>query len=151
MISEFDKLNPQEKELLIKAPVLLSVLAACSGHTINKAQKSDAVKLAHIKTFSAVPELQPYYKEVEKNFKHYFEQIAEQYSPFDEVQRHLLKQEINSVHKIIGKLAPTYGSLLSKSLERYVSHVKRATYSIFQDFIFPLVMLDLKDGNFKSF
>ena len=146
MIAQLDKLNPKEQELLIKAPVLLSVLASCSEHVINKAQKSDAIKLAHIKTFTAVPELQPYFKEAEKNFKENFEQIAEQYYPFDEVHRNLLKLEIQNIQKIIAKLNPSYGKALSKSLERYTIHVKRATYSIFQDFIFPLALLDLKDS-----
>ena len=146
MIAQLEKLNPKEQELLIKAPVLLSVLASSSEHVINKTQKSDAIKLAHIKTFTAVPELQPYFKEAEKNFKEYFEEIAKQYYPFDEVHRNLLKLEIQNIQKIIAKLSPSYGKALSKSLERYTIHVKRATYSIFQDFIFPLAMLDLKDS-----
>jgi hypothetical protein len=145
MIAQFEKLTPQEQELLIKAPVLLSVLASCSERGINKAQKSDAIKLAHIKTFTAIVELQPYFKLVEKSFKEHFEQIAEQYYPIDDDHRNLLKLEIQNIQKIIAKLNPSYGRALSKSLERYTIHVKRATYSIFQDFIFPLALLDLKD------
>ena len=151
MISEFEKLNLQEQELLIKAPVLFSVLTSCSEHVINKAQKSDAIKLAHIKTFTAETELKPYYKEVEINFKDYFECISEQYYPFDESHRHLLKLEIKNVQKIIQKLPSSYATLLSKSLERYAIHVKRAAYSVFQDFIFPLAMLDLRSGNSNTF
>ena len=146
MIPQFEELNGKEQDLLIRAPVLLSVLASCSENAINKNQKADAIKLAHIKTFTAVPELQPYFKEVEKNFKEHFEQIAEQYYPFDNVHRNLLKLEIQNIQEIIAKLNPSYGKALSKSLERYTIHVKRATYSIFQDFIFPLAMLDLKDN-----
>jgi hypothetical protein len=145
MIPQLAKLSPREQELLIKAPVLFSVLASCSDHGINKTQKSDAIKLAHIKTFTALPELQPYFKEAEKNFKEHFEQVAEQYYPFDEDHRNLLKLEIRKVQDIISKLSPSYGTALIKSLERYAIHVKRATYSIFQDFIFPLAMLDLRD------
>jgi hypothetical protein len=151
MIAQFEKLAPQEQELLIQAPVLLSVLASCSEHAINKAQKSDAIKLAHIKTFTAIAELQPYFKEVEKNFKEHFEQIAEQYHPFDNIHRNLIKLEIQNIQKIISKLNPSYGKALSKSLERYTVHVKRATYSIFQDFIFPLAMLDLKNSQSPTF
>ena len=125
-------------------------MASCSEHVINKTQKADAIKLAHIKTFTAVPELQPYFKEVEKNFKEHFEEIAEQYYPFDEVHRNLLKMEIKNIQKIIAKLRPTYAKALSKSLERYAIHVKRATYSIFRDFIFPLAMPDLKDNPYSG-
>jgi pyruvate/2-oxoacid:ferredoxin oxidoreductase beta subunit len=150
MIPQFEKLTLREKELLIKAPVLLSVLASCSDHGINQKQKADAIKLAHIKTFTALPELQPYFKEVERNFKEHFEQAAEQYYPFDERQRHLLKMEIKKIQEIIIRLNPGYAAALNKSLERYVIHVKKATYSIFRDFIFPLAMPDLKDNPYVS-
>src|ERR1700676_15976 len=106
MIPQFEELNGKEQDLLIRAPVLLSVLASCSENAINKNQKADAIKLAHIKTFTAVPELQLYFKEVEKNFKEHFEQIAEQYYPFDDVHRNLLKLEIQNIQKIIAKLKP---------------------------------------------
>lgn len=151
MIAQLEKLDPEEQELLINAPVLLSVLASCSEQVINKTQKSDAIKLAHIKTFTAVPELQPYFKEAEKDFKEHFEQIAGQYYPFDGARRNLLKLEIQKIQKIIAKLSPSYGKALSKSLERYTIHVKRATFSIFQDFIFPLAMLELKDNQSAKF
>jgi hypothetical protein len=146
MIAQLQNLNPQEQDFLIKAPALLSVLASCSERTINKTQKIDAIKLAHIKTFTAIPELQPYYKAAENNFKENFEQIAHQYYPYDEAHRYLLKLEIGNIQKIIAKLDPSFGTALTKSLERYTIHVKRATYSIFQDFIFPLAMLDLRDS-----
>ena len=104
MIPQFEKLTPREQELLVKAPVLLSVLASCSEHGINQKQKADAIKLAHIKTFTALPELQPYFREAEKNFKEHFEEAAERYYPFDEEQRSLLKMEIKNIYEIISRL-----------------------------------------------
>ncbi len=150
MISQFEKLTPREQELLIKAPVLVSVLASCSEHGINQKQKADAIKLAHIKTFTALPELQPYFKEAEKNFKEHFEEATKRYYPFDEERRHMLKMEIKKIREIIHRLDPVYAMALSKSLERYVIHVKRATYSIFRDFIFPLAMPDVKDNPYTN-
>jgi hypothetical protein len=150
MIPQFEKLTLREQELLIRAPVLLSVLASCSERGINQKQKADAIKLAHIKTFTAVPELQPYFREVERNFKEYFEEAAEQYYPFDEEHRRLLKTEIRKIQEIITRLNPSFAAALNKSLERYVIHVKRATYSVFRDFIFPLAMPDLKDNPYTG-
>jgi hypothetical protein len=146
MIPQFEQLSLPERELLIKAPVLISVLASCSEHAINKTQKADAIKLAHIKTFTAVPELQPYFKEAEKDFKEQFETTAEQYYPYDDAKRDLLKVEIKKAEQIISGLNPSYAVALRKSLERYAIHVKRSTYSIFRDFIFPMAMQDLRDG-----
>ncbi|HEY2350014.1 MAG TPA: hypothetical protein VGH64_13410 [Puia sp.] len=150
MIPHFEKLSPREQELLIKAPVLLSVLASCSEHGINQKQKADAIRLAHIKTFTALPELQPYFKEVEKNFKEHFEEAAERFYPFNEEQRHRLKMEIRNIRDIISRLDPAFALILGKSLERYVIHVKKATYSVFRDFIFPLAMPDLKDNPYTN-
>jgi hypothetical protein len=83
MINQFSRLTPQEQELLLKAPALVSVLTACSYNEVNKAQKADAVKLSHLKTYTADPLLRDYYKEVEKEFKNQFEAIAGEYYPFD--------------------------------------------------------------------
>jgi hypothetical protein len=146
MIPQFEKLSQREQDLLIKAPAYLSVLASCSENAINKVQKADAIKLAHIKTFTAIPELQPYFREAEKNFKEHFEEIAARYFPFDELRRNLLKMEIKNIENIIAKLGPNYAKALNKSLERYAIHVKRATYSVFRDFIFPLAMPDLRNN-----
>ncbi len=151
MIPQFEKLNKQEQELLIKAPVLISVLASCSDHTINKMQKADAIKLAHIKTFTAIPELQPYFKEAEKNFKEDFEETAKMYYPFDNTRRDLLKMEIKKVQEAIVRLNPIFARNLTRSLERYAGHVKRATHTVFRDFIFPLAMFDLKDNQSPVF
>jgi hypothetical protein len=143
MIPQFQKLSVQEQEQLMNAPVLFSVLASCSDNMINKAQKADAIKLAHIRTFTAMPMLQPYFKEVEIGFKEHFEAVAAQFYPFDDAHRDLLKMEISKVEDTIRKLDHSYGTALSKSLERYANHIKRATYSIYQDFMFPIAILGL--------
>ena len=105
MISQFEKLTHHgNRSFLVKSNValaLLSVLASCSEHGINQKQKADAIKLAHIKTFTALPELQPYFKEAEKNFKEHFEEATERYYPFDEERRRLLKMEIKKIREII--------------------------------------------------
>ena len=144
MIAHLEKLTEAEQELLLRAPVLMSVLASCSGGEVNKQQKTEAIKLSHIKTFTAIPLLQPFYKEVERNFQDDFESVALAYFPFDDKKRNDLKKAIEKVQHILKKLDPEYAELLGKSLERYANHVKRATHSIFRDFVFPMIILDMK-------
>jgi len=140
MIKQFEKLTTEEQCLLYKAPILVSVLASSSLNeiTINKSQKADAIKLAHLKTFTAMPLLISYYGEVEKNFKEEFEAAINKYFPFDEAKRNELKKEMDKVSLVIDKLDKEYAEALSRSFERYAKHVKKAAHSIFQDFIFPL-------------
>ena len=145
MVNEFRKLTNEERALLYKAPVLLSVLTSCSYNDINQIQKRDAIKLAHLKTFTADPLLIPYYEEVEKNFESQFEAIAQKYYPFDDAQRLALKAEIEKVAEIISKLDNRYANILKKSFQSYVTHVKRSIHSVFQDFLFPLHIPGLND------
>ncbi|MEO5999566.1 MAG: hypothetical protein ABIN89_22415 [Chitinophagaceae bacterium] len=145
MIKQFEKLTMEEQELLFKAPVLVSVLASSSFKTVNKIQKADAIKLAHLKTFTAIPLLIPYYTEVEKDFKEQFEEVQKQYFPFDEVKRNALKKEMDRVNLVIEKLEKEYAMALYKSLEKYARHVKRATHTVFVDFIFPVPIPGLTD------
>lgn len=145
MIKQFEKLTMEERSLLFKAPVLVSLLASCSFNKVNKDKKADAIKLSHLKTFTATPLLLPYYTEVEKHFKEQFEAGITHYLPFDEAKRNDIKKEIERVNLVIRKLDKEFGRLLHSSLEGYARHVNKAAHSVFQDFIFPVPIPGLTD------
>ena len=145
MVNQFEKLTPEERDLLFKAPVLVSVLASCSHNEVNKSQKADAIKLAHFKTFTAAPLLLPYYIEVGKTFREQFDATVNKYFPFDETNRTALKKEINMANLVISKLDKEYAKILFKSLEKYAKHVNKAGHSIFENFIFPIPIPGLTD------
>ncbi len=145
MIRQFENLTEEERELLFKAPVLVSVLASCSFNEVNKVKKADAIKLSHLKTFTANPILLFYYGEVEKNFKELFEAAIRKYFPFDAAKRIALKREMVQVNHVIEKLDKNYAQALNESLEKYTNHVKRAGHTVFVDFIFPLPMPGLTE------
>ena len=138
MIKQFEKLTNEERELLYKAPVYVAVLASCSFNEVNKVRKADAIKLAHLKTFTAANLLLPYYTEVEKTFEEQFEWAVKKYYPFDDVKRYELKKEIEAVNLVIAKLDREYAFMLHGSLVKFEKHVKKADHSVFQDFIFPM-------------
>ncbi len=113
MIKEFRKLTIEERELLLKAPELVSALAASWSHEISSAQKADAIKMAHLKTFTANPLLISYYGEVEKNFKKYFDETVKGFAPFTDLKRESLKEEINELNKVIFKLNKEFAIVLN--------------------------------------
>lgn len=139
MIEQFKHLTQEEKEILLKAPILLSVLSASWDHEISKKEKADIIELEHIKTFSAIPLLIPYYKEVEQKFKKYFEETITKYSPFDDAKQESLKKEINLLNTVIDKLDKGFAQKLHTSLTSYAEHVKKADEnSLLMNFIFPI-------------
>lgn len=138
MIKQFERLTEEERQLLYEAPVLLSVLASCTINKVNKGQKADAIKLAHLKTFTAAPLLLSYYAEVEKGFKEQFEYAVEKYFPFDETKLNEIKKELHKINFVISKLDKEYAVVLHASLDKFAKHLKKARHSIFEGFIFPL-------------
>ena len=143
MIKEFKTLTTEEKTTLFKAPAIVSVLTLSSFKEITKAQKDNAVKLAHVKTFTEHSLLLSYYEEVNKNFKKYFEDCIEEFFPFNAANCMALRKEMNKVDMVIDKLDSIYGGLLRKSLDGYARHVNNAAHNVFQDLIFPVTFSKL--------
>jgi len=137
MLKQFENLTAEEQELLFTAPVLVSVMSSCSYNNVNQLKKEDAIKLSHIKTFTADPMLISYYIEAEKNFKEKFEATVSRYYPFDHEKRDELLHEINKVNAIIGKLDTKFANTLRRSLDLYAKHVRNA-HSVIRDFMFPI-------------
>src|SRR6478609_11963673 len=123
MIKQFNNLTPLEYDMLIKAPILISVLVSCSEKQVNKTQKNDAIKLAHLRTFTAPPELQQYYSEVDRIFKKEFEASLKNYYPFDEEKLATLIDSLQTTKQVIKKLPADYAKVLTRSLESYTTHV----------------------------
>ena len=145
MIRQFENLLPAEAHVLLKAPALISVYAACSAKGINPAQKADAVKLAHLKTFTAHPALIPFYREVDHHFKEEFEEAVKEYMPFDNEKMERLKEKIERIKFIVKKLDPEFAKVLLRSFEKYERHVRRSAHSVVEDFIFPIPIPGLSD------
>ncbi len=142
MISEFQKLTPKEQSLLFSAPAIVSILAASATGEINEWGKADAIRLAHIKTFSAHPMLIQYYQEVEKDFERNFEYLVKVYSPFNDSSRELLGIKVEKINAVLEKLDPEFAVTLHTSLSAYADHVKKAYKGLVVNFLFPFPILE---------
>ncbi|MDE3212173.1 MAG: hypothetical protein KGM98_02985 [Bacteroidota bacterium] len=145
MTKIFKNLSLDDQELLLKVPVLISLYVSSSDHIISKKERADAVKFAHIKSFSSIPSLIIFYKELDLNFQSIFEQQSEKYYPFDEVQRRQLNQDISDTLIIAKKLDPTVEKELLDSFSEYAKNVKKATRGDLINFLIPLPLPGLTD------
>jgi hypothetical protein len=141
----FENLAHEELELLYQAPVLLSVQVSCSENGVDKNQKADAIRLAHLKSFTANPKLLSYYSKVDKVFKERFETALQKYCPLNADNQQQLRKEMDKINAVINKLDPSYQFLLRKSLDKYATHVRKANHSVVQDFIIPIPIPGLTD------
>src|SRR5579864_5340680 len=104
MLKEINKLEPEDASIILQAPALLSVMAACSEKGTNIAEKVDAIRMSHLRTFTAEFQLLDYYREVEKTFVEQFEALAKKYYPMDDKNRKALERELIKLNKAISKL-----------------------------------------------
>ena len=145
MLKEINKLEPEDASIILQAPALLSVMAACSEKGTNIAEKVDAIRMSHLRTFTAEFQLLDYYREVEKTFVEQFEALAKKYYPMDDKNRKALERELIKLNKAISKLGARNESIMHKSLNSYVAHVKKAGRSVFFDFFFPVPIEGITD------
>src|SRR5437764_14930407 len=101
MIPQFEKLSSEEQLLLFRAPVYVSILASCSTDHVNQKQKANAIKLAHLKTFTAKPVLLSYYREVDKIFKDEFEAAVQKYAPCSDEGRQAVLLQLHKVNRVM--------------------------------------------------
>ena len=134
MKTGFIQLSKDEIALLLKAPAIISFLAAIGTGEINQWRKVGAIKIAHLKTFTSCRLLTSYYKEVERVFERNYEMITQKYIPFDELSRTGVQIETDSVSNIIEKLDPEFADELRTSLVEYTEHVKRMYRNLIVNF-----------------
>ncbi len=142
-MKQFNTLTKDEKEALLKFPAYISLLAANNDGLLDKAEKKEAFKLEHIKTFSADPLLKEFYREADKVFKNNLEMLNKNLPEGRDRREATIKYELVKLEKIILKLGEDYTSAMHRSMKSFKDHVSKAHHNVLIDFIFPLPMKGL--------
>ncbi len=137
-MKQFNTLTKDEKEALLKFPAYISLLAADTDGLLDKAEKKEAIKLEHIKTFSADPLLKEFYREADKVFKNNLEMLDKNLPEGRESKEATIKFELAKLEKIILKLGEDYTAAMYRSMKSFKDHVSKAHHNVLVDFIFPV-------------
>jgi hypothetical protein len=144
-MTPFNTLTKQEMEALLKFPAYITLLAANSDGVLDKTEKKEALKLEHIKTFSADPLLAEFYEEVDKVFKNNLEQLDKNLPKEKSSREAAIKNELLKLENIISKLGDDYISVMHRSMKSFKDHVSKAHHNVLIDFIFPMPIKGLLD------
>jgi hypothetical protein len=136
-MKEFEHLKASERELLYRAPALVSLLAASLDGEVSEKERTEAVKLAHLRTFTSEPVLHPYYEEVEKVFESQFDQMHRDLPTKVDEREHIIQEELKKLNPILQKLDNHLSRALRISLRTYAKHVSKAQRNALQYFILP--------------
>lgn len=138
MENELKKLSQDDLYLLLKAPAIVSFMAAATEGKMDEKEKADAIELSHLRTYTSEEMLQPYYKEVEKNFKAELNELIRNYSLMDEEKKRELQDKMEKINAIINKLDPAFALSLKESLNTYAKHVANIHRTFLEYFVFPM-------------
>ncbi len=142
------EISNEEKEKLYRAPVVFAVLAALSadGKITNK-ERSEAIKLAHLRTHTSPSFLHSYYEEVDKIFETEFNKLENQLPANENEQKEFLQKNLEELRTIMQKLDKDYSIHLTQSLKSFARHIFHAESHFLEYFILPVIMNELE----KSF
>lgn len=146
MSTEIAKLNPTDKEILLRAPAIVALLAAVSDDgVVSESEKSESIKLAHLRTYTSKPILHNYYKEVDEVFEKF---LTEEYRALPEEwkakEKHL-ETRLLDLNAVLPKLDKVYAEELVLSLKSFAKHVFKSNSNFLQSFLLPIFTSKLND------
>jgi hypothetical protein len=127
MINEFKILRDDEIAVLLKAPVLVSILIAGADDKIDKSEIAQAVDIANTKQSRAREQLIEYYREVGKDFHAKFEKFVEEMPDSADGRSEIITKELRKLNHILPKIENKFAIKLHASLKDMAKKVAEAS------------------------
>lgn len=140
-----ETLTPTEKEMLLKFPAYISLLAANNDEGLDETERKSALKFSHLKTYSCDPLLLNFYQEADKEFEKNISSLDEELPKGKDEREKTIKIELLKLEIILKKLGKDYAIAMHNSMTSFKDHVSKAHRSILESFIFPLPIKGLTD------
>lgn len=130
MITEFNNLNEEEVELLLKAPILVSILIAGADGKIDKSEIKEAVELSKAKQKRARRDLIDYYVEVGTDFEDKIKVLINQFPSDASERNNSIEKELKGLNTILPKLDIHFSKELYASLKDIAKKIAEASGGI---------------------
>lgn len=149
----FQQLSDTELNELLDAPVWLSLLAAYSGDgTVSRDERAEAVKLAHLRTFTSPKSLREFYSKVDERFERRFDKLNARLPENNENRILFIEAQVKHCHKLLReKVDKDLAVEIEESIASFYNHVFKADRSFFQYFALPIISGRLDKSNEYDF
>ena len=127
MIKEFNKLNEEEQDLLIKAPAMITIMIAGADDDIDEKETDKAKRLAKFKAISGDHLLMPYYSEVQAQFQNNLIDLVKDYPDMAELRNPIIAKQLSMINNILPKLPKDFAIEIYKSLKSFSKNVAEAS------------------------
>jgi hypothetical protein len=126
MIEQIQHLNQEEQELVLQAPLYVSLLIAGADGDFNSEEKKRIVQLVHTKTFSERYELRELYRSLADDVEVQLRQMIAGLPDDTEERQQLLSDLLARLNPVFPKLEKTFARNLYKSLRQFAHFVANA-------------------------
>ena len=127
MIKEFANLREEEVEILLRAPVLVSILIAGADGNIDKAETKEAIAIARGRQSRAREQLVEYYKLVGDSFEEQFNELVAKYPLKPEERNPEIIKELKRLNRIFPKVDKNFSIKLHASLKDLAKKIAEAS------------------------
>ncbi|MBV6477310.1 MAG: hypothetical protein HGGPFJEG_00048 [Ignavibacteria bacterium] len=127
MIPEFKSLNPEEAQLMLDAPALLTILIAGVEGEIDNKEKDWAVRIAQFRARDRHSIMQNYYEEVSGHFNETLESLLKTLPKDTEERSKYIINELKKINNIIPKLDKKFASEFYKGYLAFRVQVAKAS------------------------
>ena len=130
MIVEFEGLESEEVDALLKAPILVSILLAGADDKIDKSEIKEAVNVAEAKRKKARKNLLEYYALASEDYEDKLKFILSQYPAEASARNPLIVAELEKLNEIFDKLDKSFAKELYQSLKDIAKKIAEASGGI---------------------
>lgn len=129
-VKEFENLRDDEIQVMLDAPVYVSILIAGADGKIDKSERKEAIEVARSKQSRAREQLVEYYKMVGENFEGKFNSLIETL-PEDTKDRNTdIEQELRKLNFILPKIDRPFAIKFYASLKDLAKKIAEASGGI---------------------
>lgn len=127
MISEFDKLGEDEIELLLKTPILVSILIAGADDEIDRSEIKQAVSISQEKQKRARAGLIDFYKEVANDFEDKLLVMIQSFPADAKSRNPIIIDELEKLNDVLPKLDKQYAIEFYESIKDIAKKIAEAS------------------------
>ena len=126
MLNHIQNLTEEEKELILNAPLFVSLLIAGADGNIDSDEKNRALELIHTKTFSERYELREMYKTLDRNAADEMRDMLAALPENTEERNQHLSDMLSRLNDIFPKLDASFAISLYENLRQFAHYVATA-------------------------
>lgn len=126
-IKEFDQLSDDERDLILRAPALVSVLIAGADRSIDQREIMHAIKAVHYRSITEGDFLHRYFEAVDENFESECHHLIQKYEGRADDRESYITGELTGLNDILPKIDKRYAGDLLKSLKSLARSVAKSS------------------------